>query len=178
MKKGLVVVLAVLVVGIGGASLYASSYNDGDETGSESDVVESTITVEVDNQKDTPDIDESIDDSFALIDTRTAEDDIDSGNVLYYFYQPDCSHCQAIKSDVVDFYENKSDDMSFYTVDLTEDVNQGIWSNDNSNQVGDAISTVGDFKVLGTPTMVQTNDGEVTSVAVGTDEVQELLANN
>lgn len=178
MKKGLIVSLAVLIVGIGGASLYASGYNDGDETSSETDVVESTITVEVDDQKDTPDIDESVEDSFAMIETRTAEDEIDSGNVLYYFYQPNCSHCQAIKSDIVDFYENKPEDIKFYAVDLTEDINQDIWSADTSNEVGDSIETIGDFKVLGTPTMVQMNDGEVTAVSVGTDEVLSLLAAN
>lgn len=178
MKKQLFIVLAVLVVGIGGASLYASNYNDGVEASSEADTVESTFIVEVDDKSSEQDSEAVLEESFNAIPTKTAEDGIDNGNVLYYFYQPTCSHCLEIKPDVVDYYQNKSEDIKFYAVDLTQDVNQGLWSNDKSNEVGDNIKLVSEFKVQGTPTMVQTNDGEVTAVAVGTDQVLELLKSN
>ncbi len=177
MKNKILIALFLIFTSVGGAVLYAAQTdttvkNEKDSIqNSEDSAIEETLKIpsgEAPSAK--------VEEKFAQIPHKTATDSISqSDNVLYYFYQPQCPHCIEIEEDIVKYYDNKSDDVEFYAVDLSNSENANVWSKEDFSLVGTEVKKVSDFKVVGTPTMIELNNGEIANVAVGNEEVIDLL---
>lgn len=164
--KNLLIVLGILLIGIGGLRVYTQSM----AVDNGSDQVQ-----QLDSTQNGDEVDPEVEAQFATIPTKVATDVITEGEAAYYyFFQPSCPHCIAIKPDIVDYYTNKSDEVRFYTVDLTLDENKDVW-NEELTAVGDEVETVADFKVTGTPVLVKTDGTKVSNVAIGDSGVVGLL---
>ncbi len=102
------------------------------------------------------------------------------GKNLYYYYQEDCSHCNAIKSSISNFYNDKDSDIDFYLVDAaaSDGSNQGVWTDASTaafEEPSGSVSTLGDVQIQGTPSLVDITDGEVKYFAVGETEIPSYL---
>lgn len=152
MKKIVIVLLAILVILVGGlvvlqknspTSQYAKLYDEAEHLTS----------------------DQLLDDT--------------EGTNLLYFYQETCSHCNNIKNDVAEFYYNKPADIDFYLVDGAVTDNQDIWfSGENADFVAPngPVTADTDIKIQGTPTLIEIKDGEITQFLVGEEEIPSYLA--
>ncbi len=112
------------------------------------------------------------------VDYNQLGDDV-VGTNLYYFYQETCVHCNNIKPDIADFFYNKPEDIDFYLVDGADAANKGIWFQGDS---ADFVEPTGKFtdytdvQILGTPTLVEIKDGQITQFLVGEDAIPSYLA--
>lgn len=160
-------IIAVLLVGLIGSLAVVSHYDA--QNGSGSAASQSQTGSEAIEQS-------QVDIDFDLIPSVSGNDQLDKDKLTYlYFYQPDCINCVAIKQDIVDFYQTNTDqNLDFYKVDLTQKVNDPIWSKQSST-VGDKVETVTDLEVIGTPTLVTVKDGKIETVAVGKTDVEQAV---
>lgn len=119
--------------------------------------------------------------------------DDSEGKNYYYYYQTSCSHCQALKLTMTNFYLDLDSSEDFYIIDMLADENQDAWydweehaeiygadSNDpsqNPNYTSDPayMQSVEDIEITGTPTLVVTENGVVTEYLVGNDSIQALV---
>lgn len=114
--------------------------------------------------------------------TKATTDTIDVNSktpVVYYFYQPTCSHCNDNKANVTKFSDDVKDSpLKFEIVDLTDPANADLWyvntgeyqdpkTEDPNYKVEGEIQTIEDLKIPGTPAAIYVNQGEVKSYAVG-----------
>lgn len=174
MKKSILFAVCLIVIGVGGFVLYASTTPSDDGTDSVAGTIEAKTKTNATKSNE-----DKLDSEFANIPTKVASDTVSSSdNVLYYFYQPQCSHCIEIKEDIVDYYNDLPSDQEFYAVDLSSADNMDIWNADESSTVGTKIKTISDLQVMGTPTMVQLSNGEIQTVAVGDKDIIKLLKDN
>lgn len=104
-------------------------------------------------------------------------DDVEGTN-LYYFYQESCVHCNNIKESVADFYYNKPEDIDFYLVDAADAANSDVWfSGDQADFVEPSgkFTDYTDVQILGTPSLVEIKDGQITQFLVGEEAIPAYL---
>lgn len=100
------------------------------------------------------------------------------GTNLYYFYQETCVHCNNIKEDIADFYYSDHEDIDFYFVDAAQAQNKDVWYGGDS---ADFVEPSGkftdytDIKIVGTPTLVEIKDGQITQFLVGEEAIPAYL---
>ena len=95
----------------------------------------------------------------------------------YYvlFYMKDCSHCNALESDMFDNISKiMKKDIFYYDAETFTDDSEFEWANTNP---GDKYtSTKREFKVYGTPTLVKVSPGtEKIKVFMGNEAIEEEL---
>ncbi len=117
-----------------------------------------------------------------------------NGTEIYYFYQEDCSNCNAIKGDIVNLYNKliNTDNTNLYLIDMGDKNNSSLWYDwnkhyqdfpgsqnpfDNPNYKGteEDINNISDLAIVGTPTMIVRQNGKTVQYRVGSDEVLDLL---
>lgn len=105
-------------------------------------------------------------------------DDADGQN-LYYFYQDDCHFCNEIKPQMADFFYSKPADIDFYLIDIAPGKgNDDVWFDKSTGDFTAASGKLDDYndiKVTGTPTLVETTDGEITQFLVGAADIPEYI---
>lgn len=95
----------------------------------------------------------------------------DAPVVYYYFYREDCSHCQDIKEDMKNFYKNLNDNEILYLIDVNELENsEALESKPYTKEDG-----LSKLTITGTPTLVETKDGEVTNYLTGSVAIPEYI---
>jgi len=83
------------------------------------------------------------------------------GTYLVYYYSESCSHCNDIKSQVLDFASDNNANIHMYFLDA-----YAISGNDRV--VTDPNTSA---QMTGTPTLITVVNGQITHLAIGTDEV-------
>lgn len=105
-------------------------------------------------------------------------DDVEGQN-LYYFYQDSCIHCNNIKPALADFYYNKPEDIDMYLLDIEPgNGNDDAWfRGEEADFVEPSGKVTEDSKiqVMGTPTLIEITDGEITQFLAGETEIPEYL---
>lgn len=98
------------------------------------------------------------------------------GDTYYVlFYMEDCSHCNALESDMFDNISKiMKKDIFYYDAETFTDDSEFEWANTNP---GDKYtSTKREFKVYGTPTLVKVSPGtEKIKVFMGNEAIEEEL---
>lgn len=98
------------------------------------------------------------------------------GDTYYVlFYMEDCSHCNALESDMFDNISKIMEkDIFYYDAETFTDDSEFEWANTNP---GDKYtSTKREFKVYGTPTLVKVSPGtEKIKVFMGNEAIEEEL---
>lgn len=174
MKKSLLITMCLMIIGVGVVVLSASSTSEKNETEVKSDSKTESVDAKINVSSDDR-VSSRLEKEFASIPKKTASETVSSsGKVLYYFYQPECTNCLEIEEDIVNYYNEKPDSVEFYAVDLSIKDNSDIW-NENVSSVGTKVEKISDFKVIGTPTIIQLSNGEIQAVAVGSDDVVKVL---
>ncbi len=105
------------------------------------------------------------------------------GRGIFYFYQDDCSHCQAMKPSMKNFFEAINEtDVNFYIIDMADETNSDFWyqgedytTDENFTQEPKEIKSINDMQIVGTPTMVTIDDGEVTNYGIGGTAIFDIL---
>lgn len=111
------------------------------------------------------------------VDYNQLGDDV-VGTNLYYFYQESCVHCNNIKGDIADFYYNKPEDIDFYLVDAASSSNSAVWFQGESADFVEPSGKFTDYtdvQILGTPTLVEIKDGQITQFLVGEEAIPAYL---
>lgn len=177
MKKSIITIGVLAVLVSTGVYYHASSNEDRDQVSTVgSEIVELNTDANSKTASNRAN-QEELDQQFGLIPSLTTNDKLPTEQLAYlYFYQPDCSYCQAVEPDVVDFYQDQQVDNQLYRIDLADEANSSIWG-DEQSAIGSELEMVGDLKVIGTPTLVTVENGVVTAIASGSDEVQQALTN-
>lgn len=93
--------------------------------------------------------------------------DIDLNQYLVYVYSKRCSHCQNIKNQIID-YALKEENM--YFVEFNDDVTVTI---DIKNTIG--VSSVSDLSILGTPSLIEITNHEVSNNLAGEKAILDFL---
>lgn len=98
------------------------------------------------------------------------------GDTYYVlFYMKDCSHCNALESDMFDNISKvMKKDIFYYDAETFTDESEFEWANTNP---GDKYtSTKREFKVYGTPTLVKVSPGtEKIKVFMGNEAIEDEL---
>lgn len=170
-KKMLIILVVVLIlfaclaIAVGQKNTY--SIDNQEVVASESELVVDAASSAVEDEK--------IEEEFELIPTIDATSKVaDTGQVYLYFYQPECSHCLAIKPNIVDFYSKLDGSSEFYRIDMTLEQNADMWA-DTEAVTGTVIDEIGSIDITGTPTLVTVNDGEITDVAIGDTPINQII---
>ncbi|WOO89149.1 hypothetical protein R2F61_00175 [Mollicutes bacterium LVI A0078] len=101
------------------------------------------------------------------------------GTNLYYFYQESCVHCNNIKEDIADFYySDEHEDIDFYFVDAAQSKNSDVWFRGESDDFvppSGKFTDYTDIQILGTPTLIEIMDGQITQFLVGEEAIPAYL---
>ena len=95
---------------------------------------------------------------------------MDDYQYLTYFYSEYCRHCQNIKDEIDDF--TKTTDISFYY--FCVDDQEITYSNNKDGVIG--VSTLHNFYIVGTPSLVLFINNTVTEYYLGENEILEYIS--
>lgn len=84
-----------------------------------------------------------------------------------YFYSLNCDHCENMKNEVIEICLKRDD------VFLVKSSNQVVLKNDVFYTIG--VGNVGDFAILGYPSLVKIENKIVTKNVAGKSHILELL---
>ena len=90
---------------------------------------------------------------------------------LVYFYSPTCNPCQEIKGDVVSFASSNQVKTYFVDTSLPENKIQKC----SQEEIVLGVSDVTNLYILGTPSLVEIQNGSTTSNVGGKSKCLELL---
>lgn len=92
---------------------------------------------------------------------------------LVFFYSDTCSHCHEIMGDVIAFTEENIKQTYFANIISSEGKMPIVKGGDPITGVDD----ISDFYILGTPTLIEIEEGTVTSHIPGKDAILTFLNN-
>lgn len=84
-----------------------------------------------------------------------------------YFYSANCSHCLEIKNEVIEYALNNN---NFFFVKST---NKDVVTKDTKNTIG--VSFVGDFSIIGYPSLAKIKDGKVVKNIGGKSQILSAI---
>lgn len=102
-------------------------------------------------------------DDFVEIGSYQEIEDQEEDTYFVYWYGDNCSHCTAIKDQVMDFAKHA--DYEFYTINSSN-------ASGTPNLIHPDDPTI---YMSGTPTLIVIQNGEVVDMAVGGDKVPVLI---
>ncbi len=97
---------------------------------------------------------------------------------LFYVYMKSCAHCNNIKPDINKFYNNKPDNINFYFIEGDDPANSQIWYTGDEQSYEPYTGELTDnsqIKIVGTPTLITVEDGQVTNNFVGEKPITSHL---
>ena len=94
-------------------------------------------------------------------------------NYLVFFHSETCSSCLEIRQKVVSFALDNIVKMYFVDIDKPGNEIQKC----SIDEITTGVSNIEDFKIAGTPTIVEVQNGSTTENAPGKNKCLELLSN-
>lgn len=103
-------------------------------------------------------------DMFDEVSSYQAIEDKPESKYLVYFYGINCSHCQDIKEQVLEFaYENEAG-LKVY-----------LMESGSTTGVNNIIDPISGADMTGTPSMITVINGRIVEVTIGADDIPLLL---
>lgn len=93
--------------------------------------------------------------------------DVGKDDYFVYFYSSSCNHCYELKNWIIEQALSRGD---IYFVKST---NKDVLKTDVKHTIG--LGNVGDFAILGYPSLVQIQDKIIKKNVAGKNEIQSLL---